>query len=105
MPMTRTATIVALLLLAVAHAAAAQVPDDNQFLEDSVLADTVDQTARFLEAQQQVGMRANVLSRLGTSTPLPPGNRVVFDRDSIEWTQGVTVGDLLAGVPGTYLWR
>jgi len=30
---------------------------------------------------------------------------MVFDRDSIEWGNAATVGDLLAQVPGVYLWR
>jgi hypothetical protein len=33
------------------------------------------------------------------------GFRVVFSRDSVVWMQAQTLGDLLAEVPGTYLWR
>ena len=37
--------------------------------------------------------------------PRPALTRIVFTRDSIEWMSGATVGDLLAQVPGVYLWR
>jgi hypothetical protein len=42
---------------------------------------------------------------LGTRGLLPPLGRLVFDRDTIEWHNAETVGDLLAKVPGTYLLR
>jgi len=34
--------------------------------------------------------------------PLSPGSRLVFTRDSIIWTNGYTLADLLMEVPGTY---
>jgi len=37
--------------------------------------------------------------------PLAPGARLVFTRDSMIWTNGYTVADLLADVPGVYVAR
>ncbi len=81
----------------------AQVFQDT-LLTDS-LADTVDYTARFIEAQEQEGVRIPVLQHPGAQGPGPALTRVVFNRDSIEWGHAVTVGDLLAQIPGVYLWR
>jgi hypothetical protein len=65
----------------------------------------VDYTARFLKAQEQVGVRIPVLPFGGMPGPRPALTRVVFDRDSIEWGHAATVGDLLSQIPGVYLWR
>ena len=46
-----------------------------------------------------------VLPPLAPPGPRPPLTRIVFTRDSIEWVNAATVGDLLAQVPGVYLWR
>jgi TonB-dependent receptor-like protein len=83
---------------------AAQILDDT-LAPDSLAEDTVDYTARFLEAQQQVGVRAPVLPLLEPPGPRPALTRTVFTRDSIEWGHAVTVGDLLSQIPGVYLWR
>ena len=37
--------------------------------------------------------------------PLAPGSRVVFTRDSINWSTAHTLGDLLTNIPGVYLAR
>ena len=84
---------------------AAQFPEDSAAYADSVAADTVDQTARFLEAQQQVGVRVPVLPPIQPPGPRPALTRIVLTRDSIEWGHAATVGDLLSQVPGVYLWR
>ncbi len=84
--------------------AAAQILDDT-LAPDSLAEDTVDYTARFLEAQQQVGVRAPVLPLLEPPGPRPALTRMVFTRDSIEWGHAATVGDLLTQVPGVFLWR
>jgi hypothetical protein len=78
---------------------------EDTLAADSLARDTVDYTARFLEAQQQVGVRAPVLPPLEAPGPRPALTRTVFTRDSIEWGHAVTVGDLLTQVPGVYLWR
>jgi TonB-dependent Receptor Plug Domain len=82
----------------------AQILDDT-LAEDSLAQDTVDYTARFLEAQQQVGLRTAVVPLLEPPGPRPALTRTVFTRDSIEWGHAVTVGDLLTQVPGVFLWR
>ena len=86
--------------------ARAQTPEEQDSIyADSVAGDTVNQTARFLEAQQQVMERVPVMPALSPEGPRPALTRIVFTRDSIEWGHAVTVSDLLAQVPGVYLWR
>ena len=82
----------------------AQIPDDT-LAPDSLAEDTVDYTARFLEAQGQVALRVPVLERVQPPGPHSPFSRTVFTRDSIEWGHAQTVGDLLAQVPGVFLWH
>ncbi|MGH7500018.1 MAG: Plug domain-containing protein [Gemmatimonadales bacterium] len=82
----------------------AQVFDDT-LQSDSLARDTVDYTARFLQAQQEERVRVPVLQPIGAQGPRPPLTRMVFNRDSIEWGNAATVGDLLSQVPGVYLWR
>ena len=84
--------------------AGAQILDDT-LASDSLAADTVDYTARFLEAQQQLRVRAAVLPPLEPPGPRPALTRTVFTRDSIEWGHAATVGDLLTQIPGVFLWR
>ncbi|MEP7176048.1 MAG: Plug domain-containing protein [Gemmatimonadales bacterium] len=85
-------------------AARAQIYDDT-LATDSLAADTVDYTARYLRAQEQQEVRVPVLAQLAAPGPRPALTRVVFTRDSIEWLSGGTLGDLLAQVPGVFLWR
>jgi len=82
----------------------AQILDDT-LAPDSLAEDTVDYTAKFLEAQGQVGLRVPILERVQPPGPHSPFTRMVFTRDSIEWGHAQTVGDLLTQVPGVYLWR
>ena len=65
----------------------------------------MDYTARYLRAQEQEEVRVPVMPQLAPQGPRPPLTRLVFTRDSIEWMNGATVGDLLSQVPGVYLWR
>jgi hypothetical protein len=88
----------------------AQIPqdeDNGQIAEpqDSLAADTVNTTERYLREQAQLNVRVPVLPLLGVEGPRPPLTRVVFTRDSIEWGHAATVSDLLTRVPGVYLWR
>ena len=87
-----------------ASPAFAQVLDDT-LAPDSLAEDTVDYTARFLEAQRQVAVRAPVMQRLEPPGPMPALTRTVFTRDSIEWGHAETVSDLLTQIPGVFLWR
>ncbi len=68
-------------------------------------ADTSDLTARFLEADAETRRVITPLARPGADGILPPLSRMVFTRDSIEWGNVSTVGDLLQQVPGLYLLR
>lgn len=60
---------------------------------------------RYLEAQKKIGVVLPVMPRLAEGAPEPAFARTVFDRDSIEWVNAETVGDLLARIPGVFLWR
>ncbi len=82
----------------------AQILDDSLTI-DSLSQDTVDYTARFLAAQEQVGVRVPVMPLPGVNGPEPALTRIVFDRDSIEWANAATLSDLLLQVPGVFLWR
>ena len=84
--------------------ALAQTLDDT-LAADTLDQDTVDYTARFLEAQEQVGVRVPAMPAPGVTSPRPALTRVVFTRDSIEWGHASTVGDLLTQIPGVFLWR
>jgi hypothetical protein len=90
-------------LAIVARDARAQIFDDTTGTD--TLADTVDYTARYLRALELEEVRVPVLSQLTPPGPRPALTRIVFTRDSIEWMNGATVGDLLSQVPGVYLWR
>ena len=93
-----------LLTLARPASVSAQTLDDT-LLADSLAQDTVDYTGRYLEAQEQVGVRVPVMPTAGASVPRPALTRMVFTRDSIEWGHAATVSDLLLQVPGVFLWR
>jgi TonB-dependent Receptor Plug Domain len=83
-----------------------QIAQEQQdTVPDSLKADTVNTTARFLKEQGQVGIRVPVLPMLAVEGPRPALTRIVFNRDSIEWGHAASVGDLLTQVPGVYLWR
>ena len=73
--------------------ARAQTPEEQDSIyADSVAGDTVNQTARFLEAQQQVMERVPVMPALTPEGPRPALTRIVFTRDSIEWGHAVPSG-------------
>ncbi|HUL71075.1 MAG TPA: TonB-dependent receptor [Gemmatimonadales bacterium] len=72
---------------------------------DSVHADTVDLTKRYLEAQAKGSVITPVFPLIGVEGPQPAMSRIVLERDSVDWTNAETVGDLLMRVPGVYLWR
>ncbi len=82
---------------------AGQIPDSLP--PDSLPPDTVDVTARFLEAQRLEAEGVPMFPLVGAEGPRPSGSRVVFDRDSIDWANAQTLGDLLAQIPGVFVWR
>lgn len=99
--------VYALIVVMIPRAAAAQGLADSLATDslNAEYADTVDNTARYLQALEQQEVRVPVLPALAPSGPRPALTRIVFTRDSIEWLSGATVGDLLTQVPGVYLWR
>jgi hypothetical protein len=99
--------VLVLILGSAPRSAAAQVLGDTLATDslNAEYADTVDNTARYLQALEQEEVRVPVLPALAPPGPQPALTRLVFTRDSIEWLSGATVGDLLAQVPGVYLWR
>lgn len=97
--MRRRWVLAGLLLLGPA-AARAQVPDSAPPARPS---DNPDD--RYTEMQKRINVVLPVLPRLAEGAPEPGFARMVFDRDSIEWVNAATVGDLLARVPGVFLWR
>ncbi len=74
---------------------------------DSLRADSLrrDVTQRYLKAAAGGDQRVPAPSLLGAEGPKPAGARWVFPRDSIETAMAETVGDLLARIPGVFLWR
>jgi hypothetical protein len=104
-PLRRLAPALALgVALFAGRPLAAQFPQDS-VLPDSLLRDTVNTTARYLEAQEALNVRLPVLPHIRSEAPLPPMSRIVLDRDSLDWAMAETLGDLLQRVPGVYLWR
>ncbi len=101
----KTLTLIAasIALGAVAPAASAQIPDSLP--RDTLPRDTVDVTARFLEAQALESQGVGLFPLLGGQEIRAPGNRIVFTADSIDWATAQTLGDLLARVPGVFVWR
>ena len=106
--------IVALLLLAAAPLAA-QVSFADSIRADSIRADSARQdsvnnrqaitTARYLEANKGKNTWVPPLPYIGAEGPRADGARIVFTRDSMDWAMARTLGDLVATVPGSYLWR
>lgn len=81
----------------------AQVPDTVH--TDSIRPDTTDYTELFLKSQVAARTRVRVAPRIGEDRLFALGSRIVIDRDSLEWFNAETVGDLLTRVPGVFLWR
>jgi hypothetical protein len=102
-----------LLALLGARPALAQIPDPlrspDSLRADSIRADSVARAREFAErfvAERNKGdVRLAVVPLATPAGPVPAGGRIVFMRDSVEWMQAQTLGDLIAQVPGTYLWR
>jgi hypothetical protein len=96
----RAVSVLAVLLLAAASPARAQVPvppvrgDTAAAVQDTAAADSVIR-----------GVRLPVPESAVPPGPLPPGTRYTFTRDSILWSGGLTLADLLARIPGVYILR
>jgi hypothetical protein len=93
-----------LLLLILPGALAAQLPYDS-LPADTLTKDTVNTTAKYLEALKSNAIRLPILPLIGIAVPQPAMSRIVVGPDSIAWGLHETVGDVLERVPGVYLWR
>lgn len=94
------AAILGLLLLpAVADA---QVIDIPQQRDTAVARDSAED---FRRMQAEANVVVPVMPRMIADGPQPPLTRLVFPRDSIDASGALTVGDVVARVPGVYLWR
>lgn len=72
---------------------------DRQAVPDSAVADTARADTTGPPA------RRFTLPPAVAPGPLPPGSRVVFARDSLDWFEGYTLADLLGALPGAYVVR
>jgi hypothetical protein len=106
LPVPRSLFPVPLLVVLVIlpAAAAAQIPPDS-IRPDTLTADTSDVTGRYLEVQKRANEVMATLPLLGVEGPRPQEFRVIFDRDSIDWSGSETLGDLLRWAPDLYIWR
>ena len=101
----RGGAFLALALAALApRVVRAQIPD-TAAVRDSTRRDTTDYTELFLKAEEDARHRVRPLPRLNAPGLMPALTRIVFDRDTIDWSTSETLGDLLTKVPGVYLWR
>src|SRR5690606_38427846 len=66
---------------------------------------TADSAEAYRRMQAEANVVVQVMPRLSPDGPMPPLSRVIFPRDTIDASGALTVGDLLARVPGVYLWR
>lgn len=85
--------------------ARALAQDDDTLRPPVDTARSRDSADAFRRRDAEARIRVPVMPRLAGEGPLPAGARMLIPRDSIEWAGAATVGDLLATVPGTYLWR
>ena len=85
---------------------AAQIPDTTRTDSLAVEQDTMpDPTALLLTAAEDSKVHLRTFPRGGQQQLLPAMSRIIITRDSIDFANAETVGDVLAEVPGTYLWR
>lgn len=96
------------LVLSVAPRVHAQIPTNVDTTQtDSARTDSlrIDATERLLAAEGLASRRVPVLPFLGGEGPRATGGRIVLDRRAIAWRTAQNVADLLAEVPGVYVWR
>ena len=100
--MRASAVLATLGLLLLPAAAAAQVIDIPQPPDTAVSRDSAEV---FRRMQAEANVVVPVMPRMVPDGPQPPLTRLVFPRDSIDASGALTVGDVLARVPGVFLWR
>lgn len=73
---------------------------------DSLRADSTDAYTVIVRGREDAQTRVRTFPRTTESnTLLPPFARIVIPRDSIDYMNAATLGDVLGTVPGVYLWR
>lgn len=96
------AVVVFCVLFAGTKRVAAQVDTTRA---DSTRADSVDAYTVIIRGQQDAQTYVRTFPRSGSRALLPPFARIVIPRDSIDYINAETLGDVLATIPGIYLWR
>lgn len=67
--------------------------------------DSVDAYTLLIRGQEDAQTRVRTFPRTGQERLLPPLARIVLPRDSIDFINAETLGDVLGMIPGVYLWR
>ncbi|HEU5049539.1 MAG TPA: TonB-dependent receptor plug domain-containing protein, partial [Gemmatimonadales bacterium] len=83
----------------------AQVPGVPEVPTEPDTAAAADSADAYRRMQAEAGIVVPVMPRIAAESPQPPLSRIIISRDSIDVSGALTVGDLLARVPGVYLWR
>lgn len=83
----------------------AQFPDTTRTDSLAAPGDTIDATTLLLTAAEDSKVRLRTFPRTGQQVLLPGMTRIILSRDSIDFANAETVGDLLSEVAGVYLWR
>ncbi len=99
----RRAAAAAVVLLLAAAPLAAQEPADT--VPRPPTRDSLDQTGLLLRAEEDAQVRLPTMPRVGIEQLLPWHARIVFPRDTLNALNVETVGDVLAEIPGVWLWR
>jgi hypothetical protein len=95
--------VVFVATLVMAKPLAGQIPDTT--VADSVAQDTTDATALLIKSDEDSKVHLRAFPRVGLERLLPGWSRIVLPRDSIEFINAETLGDVLAQASGVYLWR
>ena len=68
-------------------------------------ADSVDSYTVIVRGREDAQTVVRTFPRSGSTALLPPFSRIVIPRDSIDYMNAETLGDVLATIPGVYIWR
>lgn len=98
-PGVRGLTLLLWPLLGSAAGLSAQAP------ADTVRRDTTVVPVRVIPPEEAELVRLPTMPRPDGERLLPPGSRIILPRDSLDFMNAQTVGDVLASVAGVYLWR
>lgn len=103
----RRAVVVFCVLFAGTKRATAQVDTTraDSTRADSTRADSSDAYTVIIRGQQDAQTYVRTFPRSGSRALLPPFARIVIPRDSIDYMNAETLGDVLSTIPGVYLWR